>query len=76
MLSQVFFILFFYCKTFVKLLGDNICKDNNIVYYFDDRTGLWSSEESNFIYFKISKFTKIYRLIKFVTKFKFSKCCW
>lgn len=39
------------CKVFVKLIDKNICKDMNVIYYFDDRTGLWSNRDELFIYY-------------------------
>jgi hypothetical protein len=51
------------CKVFVKLMDKNICKDNNLVYYFDDRTGLWSYKDENFIYYA----TKFQEELTFLT---------
>lgn len=45
------------CKLFVKLIGNSICMENDVIYYFCEKTGLWSNKEKNFLYY-CEKFDK------------------
>jgi hypothetical protein len=46
----------FACQTFINLLKDNICFDNNKIYFFDETTGLWEQENQNVFLRYCSKF--------------------